>query len=64
MAAEKLTRARLIQIIIMMVVLVSAFIWRTLDYTSESETAVPKSEAQTEQPQCQVQDEESCATSS
>lgn len=32
MAAEKLTKARLIQIFIMMLVLVSAFIWRTLTH--------------------------------
>ena len=28
MAAEKLTKKRLIQIIIMMIILVSAFVWR------------------------------------
>lgn len=30
MAAEKLTKARLIQIIIMLIILVSAFCWRYL----------------------------------
>ena len=30
MAAEKLTKKRLIQIIIMLIVLVSAFVWRYL----------------------------------
>lgn len=34
MAAEKLTRGRLIQIIVLMIVLISAFIWRTVTYTS------------------------------
>lgn len=30
MAAEKLTKKRLIQIIIMLIILVSAFVWRYL----------------------------------
>ncbi|KPA51134.1 hypothetical protein VT25_19995 [Photobacterium leiognathi subsp. mandapamensis] len=34
MAAEKLTRGRLIQILVLMTVLISAFIWRTVTYTS------------------------------
>ena len=34
MAAEKLTRGRLIQIIVLMTILISAFIWRTVTYTS------------------------------
>ncbi len=32
MAAQKLTRARLVQIIVMMILLITAFIWRTLEY--------------------------------
>jgi hypothetical protein len=32
MAAEKLTKSRLIQIIVLMTVLVSAFVWRTVTY--------------------------------
>ena len=32
MAAEKLTKKRLIQIIIMLIILVSAFVWRYLLY--------------------------------
>jgi len=35
MAAEKLTKLRLIQIFIMMLVLVTAFIWRTLTYDKQ-----------------------------
>ena len=34
MAAEKLTRGRLIQIIVLMTILITAFIWRTVTYTS------------------------------
>ncbi|PSV44650.1 hypothetical protein [Photobacterium sp. GB-36] len=34
MAAEKLTRGRLIQIIVLMTILISAFFWRTVTYTS------------------------------
>ncbi|EAR53265.1 hypothetical protein SKA34_13965 [Photobacterium sp. SKA34] len=34
MAAEKLTRGRLIQIIVLMTILISAFVWRTVTYTS------------------------------
>lgn len=37
MAAEKLTKARLGQIIVMMIVLVSAFIWGTITRTDEKE---------------------------
>lgn len=32
MAAQKLTRGRLIQIIVLMIVLITAFIWRTVTY--------------------------------
>ncbi|KGY10586.1 hypothetical protein [Vibrio sinaloensis] len=32
MAAEKLTRGRFVQIIIMLTILIAAFIWRTVDY--------------------------------
>ncbi|WP_297483733.1 hypothetical protein [uncultured Photobacterium sp.] len=32
MAAQKLTRGRLIQIIVLMIILVSAFVWRTVTY--------------------------------
>ena len=41
MAAEKLTRARLIQIIFLMVVLISAFTWRTLTYEPTSSVNPP-----------------------
>ncbi|MCG3863453.1 MULTISPECIES: hypothetical protein [unclassified Photobacterium] len=41
MAAEKLTRGRLIQIVVLMTILISAFIWRTVTYTnSEDEISV------------------------
>ncbi len=40
MAAEKLTSARLIQIIIMMTLLVTAFVWRTLDYQDAEDQGV------------------------
>lgn len=33
MAAEKLTRGRLIQILVLMTVLITAFIWRTVTYS-------------------------------
>lgn len=32
MAAQKLTRGRLIQIIVLMIILISAFVWRTVTY--------------------------------
>lgn len=35
MAAEKLTKARLVQILIMMVLLISAFTWRTITHVKE-----------------------------
>ncbi|NVD06653.1 hypothetical protein FCU94_06970 [Vibrio sp. JPW-9-11-11] len=35
MAAEKLTRGRFVQIIIMLTLLVSAFIWRTVGHSSQ-----------------------------
>ncbi|UPQ86779.1 hypothetical protein [Vibrio sinaloensis] len=35
MAAEKLTRGRFVQIIIMLTLLVSAFFWRTIDHSSQ-----------------------------
>lgn len=35
MAAEKLTKGRLAQIIILMIVLITAFIWRTVTYTEK-----------------------------
>ena len=38
MAAEKLTKARLIQIIFLMAVLITAFVWRTVTY-EETATA-------------------------
>ncbi|MFA0077865.1 hypothetical protein AB4427_06885 [Vibrio artabrorum] len=34
MAAQKLTKARLVQIIIMLAVLITAFIWRTINHES------------------------------
>ena len=36
MAAQKLTRGRLIQIIILMIILISAFVWRTVTYKSKT----------------------------
>ena len=36
MAAQKLTKGRLIQIIILMVVLITAFVWRTVTYKAQS----------------------------
>ncbi|KAE8178417.1 hypothetical protein [Photobacterium carnosum] len=36
MAAQKLTRGRLIQIIILMIILISAFVWRTVTYKSNT----------------------------
>ena len=38
MAAEKLTKARLIQILFLMTVLITAFIWRTISYKDTTET--------------------------
>lgn len=38
MAAQKLTRGRLIQIIILMIILISAFTWRTVTYESKMTT--------------------------
>ncbi|OEE82257.1 hypothetical protein A1OQ_04240 [Enterovibrio norvegicus FF-162] len=38
MAAEKLTTARLIQILVVMAVLIAAFVWRTIDYSSSKNT--------------------------
>ncbi|MGR5077938.1 hypothetical protein [Photobacterium swingsii] len=43
MAAQKLTKGRLAQIIILMVVLITAFVWRTITYdqtSREKETAL------------------------
>ncbi|PMN88235.1 hypothetical protein [Enterovibrio norvegicus] len=39
MAAEKLTTGRLVQILVVMSVLITAFIWRTMNYSS-NETAL------------------------
>ncbi len=36
MAAQKLTQARLVQIMFMMALLISAFIWRTVEYKQTS----------------------------
>ena len=36
MAAQKLTRGRLIQIIILIIILISAFVWRTVTYKSKA----------------------------
>ena len=41
MAAQKLTRGRLIQIIILMIILISAFIWRTITYQANTITKIP-----------------------
>ncbi|OLQ70021.1 hypothetical protein BIT28_10800 [Photobacterium proteolyticum] len=41
MAAEKLTKARLIQILILMAVLITAFVWRTVTY--EENTSIDDS---------------------
>lgn len=35
MAAQKLTRGRLIQIIVLMIVLITAFVWRTVTYQAQ-----------------------------
>ncbi|PSU82487.1 hypothetical protein [Photobacterium phosphoreum] len=35
MAAQKLTKGRLIQIIILMIVLITAFVWRTVTYEAQ-----------------------------
>lgn len=37
MAAQKLTRSRLIQILVMLIILISAFVWRTLDYPTKGD---------------------------
>lgn len=36
MAAEKLTKARLVQILILMAVLITAFVWRTVTYDEKA----------------------------
>ncbi|NAW66072.1 hypothetical protein CAG70_18215 [Photobacterium halotolerans] len=36
MAAQKLTKARLIQILLLLAVLIAAFVWRTITYTSDN----------------------------
>ena len=36
MAAEKLTKQRLIQIVFMLTILIIAFVWRTVTYTNET----------------------------
>lgn len=41
MAAQKLTRGRLIQIIILMIILISAFVWRTVTYQANTATKIP-----------------------
>ncbi|MGF1686808.1 hypothetical protein L4C36_08930 [Photobacterium japonica] len=38
MAAEKLTKGRFIQILFLMAVLITAFVWRTITYKEESTT--------------------------
>ncbi|MCW8330863.1 hypothetical protein MD588_18890 [Photobacterium sp. SDRW27] len=52
MAAEKLTKARLIQILFLMAVLITAFVWRTVTY----EQSTPQDEGAV---RCQIS-EESC----
>ncbi|WP_305815436.1 hypothetical protein [Photobacterium leiognathi] len=47
MAAEKLTRGRLIQILVLMTVLVSAFIWRTVTYNSPEQEVKVEDNAKT-----------------
>lgn len=42
MPAEKLTKNKLIQIIIMLVILLSAFIWRTITHINEEKNIVEK----------------------
>lgn len=49
MAAEKLTTGRLVQILVVMAVLITAFIWRTVDYSKSANV-----------PQC-ILGEHSCA---
>ncbi len=38
MAGEKLTKARLVQIIIIFIVLLSAFIWRTITHDNQQDS--------------------------
>lgn len=38
MAAQKLTRARLIQILVMMAILIAAFVWRTVNYQADADS--------------------------
>ncbi|MEC7939086.1 MAG: hypothetical protein VX212_00520 [Pseudomonadota bacterium] len=40
MAAQKLTKGRLVQIIVMLVVLLAAFTWRTVTYDNETITCI------------------------
>ncbi|MEC6797389.1 hypothetical protein VXS03_10015 [Photobacterium sp. S4TG1] len=40
MAAQKLTRGRLIQIIVLMIILITAFVWRTVTYQPKVPTQV------------------------
>ncbi|OBU29227.1 hypothetical protein C0Z01_09545 [Photobacterium kishitanii] len=40
MAAQKLTRGRLIQIIVLMIILITAFVWRTVTYQAQPITKV------------------------
>ena len=42
MPAEKLTKNKLIQIIIILVILISAFTWRTITYMSEEKNIAEK----------------------
>lgn len=42
MPAEKLTKNKLIQIIIMLVILLSAFTWRTITHINEEKNIVEK----------------------
>lgn len=54
MAAEKLTRARLIQIIFLMVVLISAFTWRTLTYEPISSVNPPIKSCDLTNEKCEI----------
>nr|WP_036832088.1 hypothetical protein [Photobacterium sanctipauli] len=56
MAAEKLTKGRLIQILILMAVLITAFVWRTVTYEAPSTTNTDATECVLNAKECLVED--------
>lgn len=58
MAAEKLTKARLIQIIVLMAVLVTAFVWRTVTYEDKSEAKGDAVQCEISPQSCKLEDKE------